>query len=258
MTPRRALITGASKGIGYVLAELLAAAGHRPVGLARTAPADYPGEFHPADLADRTTTAEVLDRVLARGPVDGRGQQRGTGATGKDRGGGLGRLGRRVRPDHSRRRAGHPGRAARNDRARLGPGLSTSPVRLLSANRSASPTVPPKPRWSSAPAPGAASWPPPGSPSTPSPPDPLRPRCSGRTTHTGRPARPAIWPASRSAGLANRTSRGAHRLPALRGRRLHHWPDAAGGRRRQHRGGLTCAVPSRSCPPFFLIEAVAP
>jgi NAD(P)-dependent dehydrogenase (short-subunit alcohol dehydrogenase family) len=62
MTSRRVLISGASKGIGYALAERLAAAGHRPVGLARTAPSNYPGEFHPADLADRGATAEVLDK----------------------------------------------------------------------------------------------------------------------------------------------------------------------------------------------------
>jgi len=53
MTARR-LITGASRGIGYALAERLAGLGREPVGLARSAPARFPGEFREADLADLT------------------------------------------------------------------------------------------------------------------------------------------------------------------------------------------------------------
>ncbi len=45
MTARRVLITGASKGIGRVVAERVAAAGDLPIGLARTTPPDFPGEF---------------------------------------------------------------------------------------------------------------------------------------------------------------------------------------------------------------------
>jgi 3-oxoacyl-[acyl-carrier protein] reductase len=70
MSSRRVLITGASKGIGHALALRLADAGHRPVGLARTAPADFPGEFHTLDLADRAATATALDDVLSGGTVD--------------------------------------------------------------------------------------------------------------------------------------------------------------------------------------------
>ncbi|GHH73895.1 short-chain dehydrogenase [Streptomyces sulfonofaciens] len=70
MDSRRVLITGASKGIGRAVAEQLAAAGHRPVGLARSRPDDFPGEFHAVDLADRTATAAVLDGVLSGGTVD--------------------------------------------------------------------------------------------------------------------------------------------------------------------------------------------
>lgn len=68
---RRVLITGASKGIGLAVAERLASAGHWPVGLARSAPESFPGEFHAVDLADRATTAKALKKVLANGPVDG-------------------------------------------------------------------------------------------------------------------------------------------------------------------------------------------
>ncbi|MFL6054020.1 MAG: SDR family oxidoreductase [Actinoallomurus sp.] len=70
MTSRRVLITGASRGIGHALAARLAGAGHHPVGLARTAPPDFPGEFHTVDLADRAATGHAAAAVLADGPVD--------------------------------------------------------------------------------------------------------------------------------------------------------------------------------------------
>ncbi|MGT2427435.1 SDR family oxidoreductase [Amnibacterium kyonggiense] len=70
MTARRILVTGASKGIGRTLSDRLAALGHTPVGLARSAPAEFPGEFHEVDLADRGSTDSALQSVLASGPVD--------------------------------------------------------------------------------------------------------------------------------------------------------------------------------------------
>ncbi|MGY4649010.1 SDR family oxidoreductase [Mycobacterium sp. URHB0021] len=70
MSSRRILITGASKGIGRAVANRLAAAGDLPVGVARTTPQDFPGEFHQVDLADRAGTAEVLDRIVATGRID--------------------------------------------------------------------------------------------------------------------------------------------------------------------------------------------
>lgn len=69
MSARRVLITGASKGIGRAVAEKAAAAGDLPIGLARTTPSDFPGEFHEVDFADRGATAAVLERVIAAGPV---------------------------------------------------------------------------------------------------------------------------------------------------------------------------------------------
>ncbi len=71
MEARRFLITGASRGIGYATAVRMAANGHTPVGLARTAPDDFPGEFFTVDLADRDATDNTLRDVLAGGPIDG-------------------------------------------------------------------------------------------------------------------------------------------------------------------------------------------
>ncbi|WP_326565420.1 SDR family oxidoreductase [Amycolatopsis rhabdoformis] len=66
----RVLITGASKGIGRTVADRLAAEGHHPIGLARSAPEGFPGSFHAVDLGDVAATARALDEVLAAGPVD--------------------------------------------------------------------------------------------------------------------------------------------------------------------------------------------
>lgn len=70
MVQRSFLITGASKGIGRALAERLARAGHRVVGLARN-DADFPGELVPVDLSQLDATAAVLAELTARQTFDG-------------------------------------------------------------------------------------------------------------------------------------------------------------------------------------------
>ena len=70
MSKRRVLITGAPKGIGRAVADRRAAAGQEPIGLARTAPSDFPGQFHEVDLGDRTATAHALDTIVGEGRVD--------------------------------------------------------------------------------------------------------------------------------------------------------------------------------------------
>ena len=71
MTGRRILITGASKGIGLATARRLAGLGHIPIGMARSTPTEFPGEFIAVDLTDRAATQSALDAALAAGPIDG-------------------------------------------------------------------------------------------------------------------------------------------------------------------------------------------
>ncbi|ORW93091.1 short-chain dehydrogenase [Mycobacterium sp. IEC1808] len=70
MTKRRVLVSGASKGIGRAVVDRLAGNGYEVIGLARSAPSDFPGQFHEVDLADRTATAQTLDAIVADGGVD--------------------------------------------------------------------------------------------------------------------------------------------------------------------------------------------
>ncbi len=65
------LITGASTGIGRATAELLAAKGHRVVGLARRDVSDFPGQYVQVDLADEVATGDALAALTAEQEFDG-------------------------------------------------------------------------------------------------------------------------------------------------------------------------------------------
>lgn len=65
------LVTGASKGIGLALAHRLTRDGHKVVGLARGANAEFPGTLVPVDLADTLATDAVLAELTGRFSFDG-------------------------------------------------------------------------------------------------------------------------------------------------------------------------------------------
>jgi 3-oxoacyl-[acyl-carrier protein] reductase len=65
------LITGASKGIGRAAADALAERGWTVIGVARSAPESFPGEFISTDLADRDQTGALANALAARGNVLG-------------------------------------------------------------------------------------------------------------------------------------------------------------------------------------------
>jgi 3-oxoacyl-[acyl-carrier protein] reductase len=65
------LITGASKGIGRAAADALAEQGWTVIGVARSAPRSFPGEFISTDLADRDQTGVLASELAARGNVLG-------------------------------------------------------------------------------------------------------------------------------------------------------------------------------------------
>lgn len=65
------IITGASKGIGRAAADALAEQGWTVIGVARSAPQCFPGEFISADLGDQDQTGALANELAARGNVLG-------------------------------------------------------------------------------------------------------------------------------------------------------------------------------------------
>jgi NAD(P)-dependent dehydrogenase (short-subunit alcohol dehydrogenase family) len=71
MMTKTIVITGASKGIGRAAADALAERGWAVIGVARSAPQSFPGEFISADLADRDQTETLANTLAARKNVLG-------------------------------------------------------------------------------------------------------------------------------------------------------------------------------------------
>jgi 3-oxoacyl-[acyl-carrier protein] reductase len=65
------LVTGASKGIGRATADALAQQGWAVIGVARSVPQNFPGEFILADLADQDQTEALASTLASRRNVLG-------------------------------------------------------------------------------------------------------------------------------------------------------------------------------------------
>ncbi|MDQ7250425.1 SDR family oxidoreductase [Dongia sedimenti] len=64
------MITGASKGIGFALANRLESQGHGVIGIARNRVDGFPGKLHLLDLAE-ASSGEKLAEIVERSAVDG-------------------------------------------------------------------------------------------------------------------------------------------------------------------------------------------
>ncbi len=65
------VVTGASKGIGRAAADALVDDGWSVIGVARSSPGHFPGEFIETDLADRAKTQTLANDLAAHGRVLG-------------------------------------------------------------------------------------------------------------------------------------------------------------------------------------------
>lgn len=59
------LVTGASRGIGRAVSDHVAQQGQTVIGVARSAPNDFPGRFHAADLSDEAAAKQAFAGIAA-------------------------------------------------------------------------------------------------------------------------------------------------------------------------------------------------
>ena len=64
MEKKTVVVTGASKGIGWATSQRLAKTGYHVVGIARTKPKDFPGEFLACDLSSEEETDRIIKMLL--------------------------------------------------------------------------------------------------------------------------------------------------------------------------------------------------
>src|SRR5262245_56988243 len=79
---RKCLVTGASRGIGRRISEELTSCGFSVIGLARSRPDWWKGEFVEADLGDQASIESACQTITTHGPYWGLVNNAGMGKSG--------------------------------------------------------------------------------------------------------------------------------------------------------------------------------